>query len=338
METTVPDVDLASRHTVAGIFNSAVAAAAIGAAWEIGALDHLNEHGKLDVEQFAQDNDLDAGATHGMFQALAAAGIVEREGALVLTGANFAETLRARSLFHWLVQGSGALFAAMPSVLRNANRTGNYYRRDAAAIGYACREINARFFDPVFWSTMSGLDFSFTKVADLGSGSGQRLLEIVRAYPGVTGVGVDIAAPALEFSTGELSAAGLADRVSFIEADVRALTPRPEFADVELVTCFMMGHDFWPRENCVATLRELRTVFPNAKRFLLGDTARTTAFADTEVPVFTLGFEVGHALMGVHLPTLDDWHGVFPEGGWDCVATHLIDTPAASAIFELKPA
>ncbi|GGS47511.1 hypothetical protein GCM10010171_48450 [Actinokineospora fastidiosa] len=331
-------IDMDSRRAVAGVFNSAVAASAIGAAWEIGALDHLNEHGKLDVAQFAEDNDLDVDATHALFQALASVGVVERTGAHVLTGRHFAETLRARSLFHWLMQGSGALFAAMPSVLRKANRTGRFYSRDAAAIGYACREINARFFDPVFWSAMAGLDFPVRRVADLGSGSGQRLLEIVRANPGATGIGVDIAAPVLEFSAGELAAAGLADRVTFIEADVRSLDPRPEFADVELLTCFMMGHDFWPRANCVATLRRLRTVFPNARRFLLGDTARSTAHADTDVPVFTLGFEVGHALMGVRLPTLNDWLGVFEEGGWRCAKTHLIETPAASAIFELEPA
>lgn len=330
--------ELDTRQTVAGVFNSAVAAAAIGAAWELGALDHLDEHGKLDVEQFAEEQHLDVEATRAVFQALAAVRVVERSGPDIVTGPLFTETVRARALFHWLVQGSGALFAAMPSVVRESNRDGRFYSRDAAAIGYACREINARFFDPIFWSAMAGLDFAFTKVADLGSGSGQRLLEIVRAYPGTTGLGVDIAAPAVEFSTGELAAAGLAERVSFIEADVRSLEPRSEFADVELLTCFMMGHDFWPRANCVATLRRLREVFPSARRFLLGDTARSTGYADSEVPVFTLGFEVAHALMGVRLPTLDDWHGVFDDGGWRCAATHLIDTPAASAIFELEPA
>jgi SAM-dependent methyltransferase len=332
------EIGLESRRAIADVFNSAVAAAAIGTAWEIGALDHLDEHGKLDIGQFADDRELDVDATAAVFQALASVGVVERTDEHVLPGPHFAETQRARSLFHWLVQGSGALFSAMPRVLPRAARTGSYYSRDAAAIGFACREINARFFDPVFWSVVSGLDFPYTRIADLGSGSGQRLLELVRATPGATGVGVDIAAPVLEFSTGELAAAGLADRVSFIEADVRALDPRPEFADVELLTCFMMGHDFWPRAECVATLRKLREVFPNAKRFLLGDTGRTTEHADGDHPVFTLGFEVGHALMGVKLPTLDDWRGVFAESGWTCKAEHLIETPAASFIFELEPA
>ena len=54
----------------------------------------------------------------------------------------------------------------------------------AAAISFACREINANFFDDVFWRAMGGPDVDFTVVADLGSGSGERLLQIVRRYRG----------------------------------------------------------------------------------------------------------------------------------------------------------
>ena len=52
---------------------------------------------------------------------------------------------------------------------------------DAAAIAYACREIDELCYAPTFWEAMERLDF----------------------------------------------------------------------ADVELITCSMMGHDLWPRENCI---------------------------------------------------------------------------------------
>jgi phenylpyruvate C(3)-methyltransferase len=54
----------------------------------------------------------------------------------------------------------------------------------------------------------------------------------------------------------------------------REMSYRDEFAQVDLLTCFMMGHDFRPRDNCVATLQRLRKAFPKARRFLLGDTTR----------------------------------------------------------------
>lgn len=335
VETSPATPDETVGRPVTHIFNSAVAANAIGAAWEVGALDELDKHGKFNVPEFAERNDLHPTATMGMLTALASVGIVERQGDTVLAGEHFAAAFEQRSLFHWLTQGSGELFVKMPYVLRNANRVGKFYKRDAAAISYACREVNERYFDPAFWQAMHGLDFTFTKAADLGSGSGERLIQIVSRYPGVRGVGVDIAAPAVDMARGEAVGNDVADRLTFIEGNVLELAPRPEFADVDLLTCFMMGHDFWPRENCVRTLRALREAFPSARRFLLGDTTRTVTYADDQLPIFTLGFEVGHDLMGVYLPTMQEWEDVFEEGGWRCLRKHTIGI-SVSAIFELE--
>ncbi|WP_257232363.1 hypothetical protein [Streptomyces sp. Rer75] len=127
----------------------------------------------------------------------------------------------------------------------------------------------------------------------------------------------------------------MAERASFLHGDVLDLSPRQDFADVELLTCFRMGHDFWPRENCVATLRKLREAFPAAKRFLLGDATRTAYPSDTELPVFTLGFELGHDLMDTFLPRIDDWQSVFEEGGWTLLRTNRIEKAVGEVIFEL---
>jgi hypothetical protein len=99
----------------------------------------------------------------------------------------------------------------------------------------------------------------------------------------------------------------------------------------------MMGHDFWPRDRCVASLRRLREVFPGVRRLLLGDTARTASLPDTGKPMFTLAFETAHDLMGVTLPTLDDWSGVFEEAGWRCRNAARVETPADSVVYALEP-
>jgi SAM-dependent methyltransferase len=223
----------------------------------------------------------------------------------------------------------------MPNILRNENRTGVFYRRNAAAIGYACRDINLHSFDPVFWAAMEGLDFTFGAVADLGCGTGGRLAQIAARYPGTRGVGIDIAPAALRDAQAYLDAAGFGERFSFVQGDARALRPDPRFAEVEVLTCFMMGHDFWPRDECVASLRRIREAFPNVKRFLLGDTARTVGIPDRDKPVFTLAFETAHDLMGVYLPTLEEWAGVFADSGWTCHAVHPVTVPADSVLYEL---
>jgi flavin reductase (DIM6/NTAB) family NADH-FMN oxidoreductase RutF/SAM-dependent methyltransferase len=334
MTTEVPAPG--ARRAAAAIFNAAVAAPAIAAAWELGALDELKEFGRLEIPAFAARHDLHLGSTRGMFVALAGVEVVRRDGDTVVPGPVFDEVDQAKPLFHWLAVGSAPLFARMPFVLRNANRVGDYYTRDARAISFASRQANTTFFDPVFWSVVEGLDFPVTSVADLGSGSGERLLQLAKRYPAAKGIGVEIAAPALELSTGEAAQAGLADRVRFVEADARHLTPRPEFADVELLTCFMMGHDFWPREQCVAALRRLREAFPAARKLVLGDNVRTVGVPDDDIPVFTLAFELGHAMMGAFLPTEQEWLDAFGDGGWECSAVHHVEGLAGAVVFELS--
>ncbi len=325
-----------AESAVARIFNASVAASAVSAAWEIGALDELSGHGVLDVNKFASERHLDRTAALALFRALAAVGIVERDDVKVVPAAHFAEVYRARSFFHWLSRGSADLFRRMPEVLVAENRVGDFRRRDSAAIAYACREISTFCYDPWFRKAVDGLDFEVTAVADLGCGSGDRVLQLLRRFPTARGVGVDIARPALASPADAAAAAELADRVLFVEADVLAMEPREEFLGVELLTSFMMGHDFWPRQSCVATLRRLRELFPETRRFLLGDATRTVGIPDDELPVFTLGFEVAHDLMGTFIPTVADWESVFEEGGWLLRRKHTIDLAVGEVIFELE--
>lgn len=326
-----------AEKTVARIYNSAVAASAIGAAWEVGALDRLAADGGLDIYEFADDQQLDRPAVAGLFRALAAVGIVYRTGTKVVPAPVFAEVYRTRSFFHWLTRGSGELFRRMPEIMRVDNRRGDFYRRDAAAIAFACREMNSFCYNPWFAEALDQHSTDIAACADLGCGSGERLLQLLRRYPGARAIGIDIAPSALDVARGAAHDAGLADRITLIQADVLDLAPRPEFQDVRLLTCFMMGHDFWPRERCIATLRRLREVFPHAERLLLGDATRSAETDNEEPPTFRLAFEFGHDLMGTFIPTVGDWESVFPEGGWRLHRTWSIGVAVGEVIFDLEP-
>ncbi|KAF7169589.1 hypothetical protein CNMCM5623_002231 [Aspergillus felis] len=335
-----PERDLAS------IFNSAIAATAISAAWEVGLLDELKEQRNVDLHKFAIQNDLDIGSMQGLVTALAIVNVVQHEQNTIRPGRLLDEAYRTKSLFHWLTLGSGGLFSRMQYLLRNENRTGDFYQRDPVAIAYACQDINREHFDPVFWTAMAGLDYKFQSVADLGSGTGERLMKILDRYPGTTGIGIDLAGPAVKVAAAEALKRGFGDRLFFKEGDVREIEHDVDYAQIDLLTCFMMGHDFWPRDNCVATLQQLRKAFPKVRRFFLGDTTRILlgnaqskyAINENNVPIFTLGFEFGHAMMGVYLPTMEEWEGVFVESGWRCTRKHLVGSPSLSVIFELEHA
>lgn len=319
---------------VAALYNSAVAAFALSTAWEIGALDVLREDGALDCDAFAADRGLDAPSLVGIIRALASVGIVRRHGHLAERGPLFDDAYRSKSFVHWFARGTSPLFQQMTHALHSGNRTGRYFSRDAAAIAYACREINTICYDPDYWDAVDRLGEPPRHVVDLGCGSGGRLFELLERFPGARGTGIDIARPSLEVARDESVRRGLDSRATFVEGDVLRLEARPEFADADLVTCFMMGHDFWPRERCAATLRQLREAFPSARRLLLGDATRT-AYADDDLPVFTVGFELAHDLMDVRLPSVEEWESVLDGSGWTLLRTNRIEVAAGEVLFEL---
>jgi SAM-dependent methyltransferase len=324
-----------SATAIAGVYNGAIASAAIAAAWEVGALKLLRDHGSIDLDEFSAARDFDSVATRAMFTALAAAEIVVIDGNKITAGENLAEAYRTKGFFYWLVRGSSNVFIRMPELLHSSERGDGSYSRDAAAIAMACRDINHNFFDPVFQAAIAGIEYS--SVADLGCGSGERLFQLLRYRDDAKGLGIDVAHAALTVAEAAAIDAGLSERVAFLNDDVSKLEPRLEFDCVDLITCFLMGHDFWPLENCVESLRRIRIAFPHAKRLLLGDTARTTQYRQQDFPIFTLGFEVGHDLMGTYIPTLCEWDVAIERSGWTCIKTHLVHTPADSVIFELEP-
>ena len=302
---------------------------------------------KVDVPKFAANHNLDSDSMRGLVVSLAVADVVECDQDTVTAGRLFAEAYRTKSMFHWLSLGSGGLFSRVQHLLRNQNRIGNFHQRDPAAIAYACRELNRQFYDLVFWAVMRGLDYKFHSVVDLGCGSGERLMQILGEYQETTAIGIDVAGPAIKFAKADQQNRGFENRLSFLVGDVREIEYREEFAQVDLLTCFLMGHDFWPRENCITTLQKLRKNFPKVRRFLLGDETRgllhscgskppITQYTENNVPIFALGLEFGHVLMNVYIPTMEEWYGVFAEGGWRCVKGHELQKPAFAVVFELE--
>lgn len=322
----------------ADTFNSTVAALALSTAWDIGLLDELHTNQHVDVAQFAARNNMHRPTLNYLLVAMSSRRIVEldTERDVAVPGPGFADAFLNRGFFYWLTRGCGDLLTSLPSFVEDRNGRTKSIHRDARAISVACRAIARSFFDGPLLELLDGLDTG--TIADLGCGSGDRIVMLAKLMPDVRAIGIDIADDALTVAKTAISEAGMEHRVRLVEDNVLTMTPDPAYADVELVTCFLMGHDFWPREQCVRTLRRLREVFPRVRHLLLGDTCRSTGLSGTELPMFTLGFETVHAVMDQYLPTLAEWDSVLDEGGWHRVESRFIDLPAFSFIHRLRPA
>lgn len=320
---------------VADLFSSYVVTAAISAGCELGLLDLLSKVGACTIEEMTGP-DKDAGVMRGLVDVLAWAGIVTQADGQVAVGPRFAAVHAARGYFYWLVRGCGSLFSIAPEVTLSSRRVGQFYQRDMRAVAIGSRLIGDTEVEPLFDTILDGLDFG--TVADLGCGSGQRLVRLAGAKPHLRCIGVDIDKSAVDMARELLARAQVASRVDIVEGDALHLKPSSEFAKVDVVMCVFMGHDFWPFDRCVTGLRQLRAAFPRASRLLLCDVVRAPRTPGAEMTIFTLGFELIHALMGVYIPTREEWLNAFHASGWQPVAEHQVAAPPAGILFELRPA
>jgi SAM-dependent methyltransferase len=325
-----------SESVIDGVFNSALSAYAISAAWELGLLDCLDRaDGSVALDDFAAANDLHAPSVRAIARALALAGTVtlSPDHGHAEPGPGFADTIAKKGYFYWLTRGCGELFATMPQLVRNATRTGNFVVRDYKAIGLAARDAGFSYVDPAFYRIIA--DRELVRGADLGCGSGERLIKLAERDPRFHGVGVDISAGSLALATDAVAAAGLGDRVTVVEGDATRLAYRPEFAGVDFVCSFMMGHDLWPRDECLMSLKLMAEAFPDATDLIICDTYRSELRVTEPHPVFTLGFETAHAVMGQEIPTLGEWLEVFAEAGWHPAEVIDFSLPPYTALMHL---
>ncbi len=317
------------------IFNSAIGASSIAAAFELGILDALQERDPLDVEAFSDRHELSVWSVGSILQVLHRFDIVglSPDRKTATRGPEFADTFENKGYFLWLMRGYGNLLHNLATIVEEGNCTTEGIGRDGKYIAMAGRDYGAAFVDEHFTEVMN--EEPFTVAADLGCGSAERLMGLARARPDFRGVGVEVNKGAVDLARRSIRQAGLEDRVQVVHFDVKNLTYQPEFEGVEVLFCFFMGHDLWPRPNCLKAFRSIRGAFPQLKRFLFSDTYRSDFPAPGQMPIFTLGFEFTHELMGQYIPSLSEWEELFDESGWVCNGRRDLSIPYSS-IFDLR--
>ncbi|MGB5713179.1 MAG: class I SAM-dependent methyltransferase [Waterburya sp.] len=324
------------NNRLADVFNSTMISSAISAADELGLIEQLKQEQTIEINTFCQENDLHYLSVEAIISALCCFDICQLNdnNRIVQQGSLFAEAYRDKGYFLWLIRGYGYLLQNLASIAKNENRFHDFINRDGKYIALAGRDYGQKFVDSYFEELLEEFPYQF--VADLGCGSGAKLINIAKKSPAVRGIGIDINSGAVETAQIAVDNAELQARVKIIEGDMSKLDNQPDFDEVDVVFSFFNGHDVWPRNNCLKFLQNLHLAFPNVKRFLLCDTYRSDTIPSENVPIFTLGFEFTHGIMGQYIPSLTEWLELFVDSGWECVEHREIGIPF-STIFDLRP-
>jgi phenylpyruvate C(3)-methyltransferase len=323
-------------HCSSSIFNLAIAAYAISSACDLEIIDELKHKNVINIQSFCFSKNLHQQTVKAIISTLCCFDICQStsDENIFQQGSLFAEIYHTKGCFLWLIRGYGSTLQNLASIAHNQNRTGSFIQADGKYIAIASADQGSRFVDPYFEKVLHSYPFAI--VADIGCGNAQRLVQLAKQNPEVHGVGVDINQNAVFLAHSRIAEEGLSERIKILQGDMRYLEERPEFANVDTLFSFFCGHDFWHQSSCLEVMQNLRSVFPNAKRFLLCDTYRSNIVPSSNIPIFTLGFETVHAVMGQYIPSLEEWMNLFAESSWKCVYRHEVEAPFTT-IFDLRP-
>lgn len=293
------------------------------ALWRLGLWDEL-ETGEVDVERVAQRDGYDSDLLDATMSYLVLRGYLERTGprsyALSALGKD------SKPFFGYLPHLVGAYepaFVRYEDVLRGQLRYGRDFQRHerelAVAVGSLWEKVFAR---------LASLfqELRFTKVLDMGSGSGQVLSQICRLREDIRGVGVDWDEEAAAEARERVRREGLDGRVDLVRGDAADLwaLPREVVDGVDLITAMFVMHEILRQrgEDGVATcLGAVRALLPAEGRFVMVEVSRAEADG-ASATLFTPEYQLVHDFSNQRLASRADWERMLGEAGF--VVEHVL--------------
>jgi phenylpyruvate C(3)-methyltransferase len=300
-------------------FNGYVAAMIVFSLDRMGLLDGLLERGQVDIAGFCAASGADEQLIREVLSSAEACGYVRvRDGTVSLTRPG-REMARMRGYFTWCVGGYGDVFSGIADITTGQRAFGRDVFRNEAMVALGSRQCDHALMADTLDAAMADVDFSL--IADLGSGTAARVCRVVAGRDDAGGVGLDISDPATQLAEATIRDAGLAGRVHAVKADIlnviRTGSAAGPIRQVDTVMSFFLLHDLLASpETRSRILPQLREAFPRARTFVLADTMlRPTDGFESSLPIFSVGYQLAHALMRIPLHTKETYERLFGEAG-----------------------
>ncbi|GGK90977.1 class I SAM-dependent methyltransferase [Mangrovihabitans endophyticus] len=301
------------------VFNGFVGAHVVFALDRLGLFRMLAATGATTAGQFTAPLPGDPAVALRLVRLAAEMGHLSLDGANITVTPAGREIMDKRGFFTWAVGGYGSVFSAAGALADGSVAYGHDVHRDEAMAALGSAQCDEFIFADILDAVLA--DLRFDSLVDLGCGTAARLCRILSQRAGVTGLGIDISEPATELARRSIHQAGLDDRLQVFRADALDVILRKELreqtAQADTVLSFFLLHDLLaPPETRHIVLTAMRAAFPAAHTFVLADTmARPRRDNPTTLPVFSAGFELAHALMGVPVHPKETYDELFAEAG-----------------------
>ncbi|TXC99736.1 class I SAM-dependent methyltransferase [Streptomyces sp. ISID311] len=301
-------------------FNGYICAHVVHALERLGVFQQLAAERTLDISLFCEKNALDPAVFQALVQAAGSFGYLDVHGDRVRATPLSEDVARALGFFTWGVGGYHDVFANAAPLARGDRRFGVDLHRDEAMVALGSAQADTALMRHILDEEIAGIDFR--TLVDLGAGVSERVSRLVKDRPGSRGIGIDISRPATELAHETVAKYGLRSTVQPVCADVLDILFKDHEVDgsdaADVVMSFMFLHDLLADpERREEVIPRLRKAFPQTHTFLLADTTirPRSEGEDSRLPVFSSGFELAHALMGVPIYTREEYEQLFERGG-----------------------
>ncbi|MGW4607239.1 methyltransferase domain-containing protein [Streptomyces sp. NPDC004532] len=315
----------------ADAYNGYIAANVVFALDRIGLLDRMERGEALYQDDVDTLTTMDTDRRAAVLRAAVGCGYLKAEEGVFLPTETGRDIARSRGYFTWAVGGYNEVFAHAGALSTGTARYDEDVHRDEAMVALGSGQADQSMFARQVQQAFEGVDFE--TLADLGSGTSARVRRVVSEHPGTRGFGIDISEPATAIARRNIAEAGLEGRVEAVCADaLDLLEPNGGIggaADADAVMSFLLLHDLLADPSTRADIfPRMREAFPRARSFVFADTMlRPVTGLDDKLPIFSAGFELAHAMMGVPLHPRETYEELFRCAGLRIARREPMATP-----------
>lgn len=193
-----------------------VLAAAVLHLFESGLYDALHAQQEVELSALAETLGHHPERLHALLTFLANEQIVELDGDVVALDVRAGDLAAVRPWYEMIIGGYGETFLQIGDRLRVGSPSAT---RDGSLVASGSCGISEHDSLPIVRRLLADSDRSYSRLLDLGCGSGIYLTELARWYPELEAVGIEPSPEAVAAARAWVERAGLQDRIAIELAD-----------------------------------------------------------------------------------------------------------------------
>lgn len=290
----------------------------------LGLLETAIEHGNVDVDQFAADNNCDARLLHSVLGYLVVRGYFEVDGER-----SYRLSEQGRSVapyFGYLPMHVGAyepIFGSLEDVLQGKLIYGENLKRAEHELVSGLSSMEERLLTQL---SEIMADSRFNGVLDLGCGGARVLSNILLRDSNLQGVGIEWEEASCAEAERMLTVSGLQDRARIVRGDVGRISdlPQNQLQGVDLVIAMFVMHEIYfqrSRAEVVKCMADIADLLDGHGRLLMVEVSRIPEDQSRPGLRFVPEYQLVHDLSHQRLANEEDWRAMLAEAGLQVLRT-----------------